>query len=106
MKKFSIFALILVLTVSLCACGRTNETPTAPVAPLPAVPETPATDPTTATNIPDPEVNPNSTMPGGMTTGPNANDLPGDGTDNTTTDPGSIPNQDNETARSRMRGRK
>ena len=110
MKKLNYFALIFVLTLSLCACGRADSTPsvpsTTPVAPQPTAPKNPIPDPTTATNIPDPEVNPNSTMPGGMTTDPNTNDLPGDATDNMTTDPGSIPNQDNETARSRMRGRK
>ena len=109
MKKFCIFALILVLTLSMCACGRSGTTPgvpsTTPVAPQPTVPEKPIPDPTTATNIPDPEVNSNSTMPGGITTDPNTNDLPGDITDNMTTDPGSIPNQDSNIARSRMRGR-
>ena len=110
MKKFSLITLILVLTISMCACGRANVTPTVPsttpVAPQATVPDRPTTDPTTATNIPDPEVNPNSTMPGGMTTDPATEDLPGNGTDNMTTDPGSIPNQGNDTARSRMRGLK
>ena len=75
MKKYSMIALILVLTVSLCACGRRNKESvvTNPTVTTPAVttaPTKPATEPTLETNIPDPEVDHNSTMPGGVTTDP------------------------------------
>ena len=79
MNKFSIIALVLVLTLSLCACGRRNNTPAMPdptvTTPAPStIPSKPVTDPT---NIPDPEVNPNSTMPGGMTSDPDNDSMNG-----------------------------
>ena len=68
MKKISIIALILVLSLSLVACRRKNETmptettPTATQAPTTAD-TTPQTDPTLDTNIPDPTVDSNSNQP-------------------------------------------
>lgn len=54
MKKISIFALILVITLSFAACGRNNDAGT-------SMPSTdgsilPNMDPTIDTNIPDPSV--------------------------------------------------
>lgn len=76
MKKFGMIAIALILTFSLCACGRrdNNETTTPTVTTRPTVPPTtaPTTAPTTEptmvpdlpdmdTNIPDPTVDSNST---------------------------------------------
>ena len=65
MKKFTIFALVMVLIFTFTACGRKNNTPTEtkPVTTQPATEEMtlPTIDPTMGTNIPDPEVD--STMP-------------------------------------------
>lgn len=62
MKKFSVIALVLVLTISLAACGRRANRPTeatrdtTPIT-VPTVPD--MTMP--STNIPDPTVDSNST---------------------------------------------
>lgn len=88
MKKYGVIALVLVLTMSLCACGRKDDTATTvptettsrPTTQPTAAPTTettiPMLDPTVDTNIPDPTVDHNSTegMDGGMT----------DNTENTT----------------------
>ena len=57
MKKLCIITLALVLTLSLAACGRKDK----PNTPSTTVPTTensilPSMDPTTATNVPDPDV--------------------------------------------------
>ena len=75
MRKFRIFALILVLTVSLAAC-RGND----PQASQPTGSTSGATMPSIGSNIPDPTVNDNSTMPE-MTDGIDATDDAGDNTD-------------------------
>lgn len=62
MKKFTVIALVLVLTVSLAACGRRRNEPTettrdtTPIT-VPTVPD--MTMP--SSNIPDPTVDSNST---------------------------------------------
>ena len=73
MKKLFTIALAFVLTASLAACGcqaqeevpATTIATTAPTTAATTAPTTavtmPAMDPTTATNIPDPEVDNNST---------------------------------------------
>lgn len=55
MKRFAFFALVLVLALSLCACGRRNDTPvnTMPSTDMSIIPDM---DPTLDTNIPDPNV--------------------------------------------------
>lgn len=65
MKKIGLIVLTLVLTVSLCACGRNKPAETIPatVAPTTLPTETttmPTIDPTMGTNIPDPTVESNS----------------------------------------------
>lgn len=104
MKKFSIIALILVLTVSFCACGRKNKEPittTPPVAtPAPTNPESFDNTPNMETNIPDPEVNPNSTMPGDVPTDPGSEPQNGIGNENDMNDQMQDPN---ENTRNRMR---
>ena len=69
MKKVCIMTLILVMTMSLSACRRnenTKPTETIPPATEQTVPVTkptvPAIDPTLDTNIPDPSVDSNSDM--------------------------------------------
>ena len=68
MKKFGIFALTVILLISLVACGRRKETkPTATTSntrstvPDVTILDPTIMDPTLDTNIPDPEVD--STMP-------------------------------------------
>lgn len=60
MKKFTIFALVIVLTFALTACGRRDDTPTQTTPQATNTPTDQATmptiDPTMGTNIPDPEV--------------------------------------------------
>lgn len=88
MKKFGMIAMALILTLSLCACGRRNNseptTPTVPKQPTTAPTAAPTTAPTTEptvmpdlpdmdTNIPDPTVDSNSTD--GMTDGNDNGDL-------------------------------
>lgn len=72
MKKSAIIALALLLCLSLAACRMSNnDETTAPTTAPTTVPTTapttvptiPAIDPTIDTNIPDPEVDPNSTTP-------------------------------------------
>ena len=63
MKKFSVIALVLVLAVSMCACGKRNNEPTRTT--RDTTPTTVPTVPTVtmpSTNIPDPTVDSNSTM--------------------------------------------
>ena len=57
MKRFSIITLVLVLCVSLAACGRRNQETTTPTT-NEATGNTimPDIDPTIETNIPDPSV--------------------------------------------------
>lgn len=72
MKKYCIFVLTLVLALSLSACRSKSNNPTQPSTTTPATTTQPMTtapildptimDPTIDQNIPDPEVNPNSTM--------------------------------------------
>lgn len=50
MKKYSIIALAIILTLSLAACGRRNDTPDTGMTILPNM------EPTIDTNIPDPDV--------------------------------------------------
>lgn len=69
MKKFSLLLVAAMIAVSLCACGKKEQTPavttpaaTTPTAAAPTEEMTlPTIDPTAGTNIPDPEVDPNST---------------------------------------------
>ena len=67
MKKYSIIAIILLLAISLSACGRKmiNETTPSTMEPTIIPPTTildpTIMDPTLETNIPDPEVDSNST---------------------------------------------
>ena len=58
MKKISIIALMLILCLSLAACGRRNEPDTTPTTTAPTSEATifPSTDPIIETNIPDPSV--------------------------------------------------
>lgn len=55
MKKYVMIALVLVLALSLCACGRRNDTPvnTMPSTDMSVIPDM---DATLDTNIPDPNV--------------------------------------------------
>ena len=82
MKKIALIALVVILALSLVACGRKDDNTTIPTTdrnPLPS------TTPTTATNIPDPEVNDNSTD-NNMDTDNTMNDiLPDSTTDNNST---------------------
>ena len=68
MKKLSIFALIVVLAVAMAACGKKNDTgsqnTTVPTTGNSILPEM---DPTMDTNIPDDNVNGNSTDTTGTT---------------------------------------
>lgn len=73
MKKFALIALVIVLVLSLTACGRNNDTTTQDNNQTPSTDIVPDVMPDDSTNIPDPEVNGNSTtdnngadmMPGG-----------------------------------------
>lgn len=58
MKKSIIFTLLLVLTISLSACGRgsSKETSTPTIMPTSDMTILPDTMPTFGTNIPDPDV--------------------------------------------------
>ena len=60
MRKFTTWVLVLVLALSLTACGRRNEKPTETAPSVTQAPTDEATlptiDPTMGTNIPDPEV--------------------------------------------------
>ena len=60
MRKFTIFALILILAFSFTACGRRDKTPTETTPSVTQAPTEqvtmPTIDPTMGTNIPDPEV--------------------------------------------------
>lgn len=80
MKKFSIIALALVLTLSLAACGKKNNETTTPTTTQPSTDMTvfPDIDPTFETNIPDPNVDTSMPM---YTDGTNSTDS----TDNTDT---------------------
>ena len=91
MKKLSIFALIIVLVLALAACGKKNDTgnqnTTIPSTGNSVLPEM---DPTMDTNIPDDNVNGNSTdttattdstdSNNGSTSGNNADSTGPDGT--------------------------
>ena len=62
MKKIALIALVLILALSICACGRSNRNETtASTTPSTTMDIIPGIDPTITTNIPDPSVN--STMP-------------------------------------------
>ena len=58
MKKFCIFALVLLMAFSLAACGRRNNTTPTTTATTPSTDMNilPDMDPTLDTNIPDPNV--------------------------------------------------
>lgn len=60
MKKFALIALVFVLVLSLTACGRNNDT-TQDNNQTPSTDIVPDVMPDDSTNIPDPEVNGNST---------------------------------------------
>lgn len=60
MKKFALIALAFVLVLSLTACGRNNDT-TQDNNQTPSTDIVPDVVPDDSTNIPDPEVNGNST---------------------------------------------
>lgn len=69
MKKYGIFALVLVLVLSLAACGRRKNQETTPSTMAPTI-ISPTTildptimDPTLDTNIPDPNVDTHMTDP-------------------------------------------
>ena len=68
MKKLSIFALVLVLALAMAACGKKDDTgsqnTTVPTTGNSILPEM---DPTMDTNIPDDNVNGNSTDTTGTT---------------------------------------
>ena len=66
MKKYSIFALAILLSLCLAACGRGNDTPDTGMTILPSM------DPTIDTNIPDPDVDTKMPM---YTDGTDAGDL-------------------------------
>lgn len=91
MKKFALIALVIVLVLSLTACGRNNDTATQDNNQTPSTDIVPDVMPDDSTNIPDPEVNGNSTN-GNSTNGNNGTDMmPGDNgnaTNNGTTDNG------------------
>ena len=96
MKKLCIIALVFVLIFTLAACGRRNDDNTNNTTLPTTVPTTekilPEMDPTSATNIPDPDVNgavPDGTdgmedilddMTGDNTTGNGNNGTSGNGT--------------------------
>ncbi len=62
MKKITIVLLIVVIALSICACGRSDRDETSiPTQPSNPINIMPSMDPTIDTNIPDPDVN--STMP-------------------------------------------
>ena len=68
MKQISIFALTLMLSLSLIGCGRKEENKPTETTPVPTqevtMPQTtPSIDPTIDTNIPDPTVDSNSNQP-------------------------------------------
>ena len=81
MKKISIIALMLIVTLSLAACGRRNDKETTPTTTAPTTQATifPSTDPIIETNIPDPSVD---------TSMPDISDMMDDtnSTNNTTTE--------------------
>lgn len=64
MKKFIAIAAVVAMICLVCAaCGCSNSAPATTPTVRPTVPTTiPATLPTMETNIPDPEVNDNSTV--------------------------------------------
>lgn len=79
MKKNGVIAMIVLLTFSLCACGRKTQPQV--TEPMPTVPESttmptviPEIDPTMDTNIPDPTVNGNSTADNNATDETNESD--------------------------------
>lgn len=62
MKKIAIILLVLLIALSICACGRSDRDETSiPTEPSNPINILPSMDPTIDTNIPDPDVN--STMP-------------------------------------------
>lgn len=62
MKKIAIILLVLLIALSICACGRSDRDETSiPTEPSSPINILPSMDPTIDTNIPDPDVN--STMP-------------------------------------------
>lgn len=77
MKRFGIILLVLVLILALAACRKNDPQDSTPTGTQPTV----SSDPTIGTNIPDPTVNGNSTMPD-MTEDPTDGSIP-DNTDGT-----------------------
>lgn len=70
MKRLCIVLTMVIVAMTACACGRKDKLPSA-TTPAVTTPATiaptdemtlPTIDPTMGTNIPDPEVDPNSTM--------------------------------------------
>lgn len=95
MKKLCVALTLIILAMSVCACGRETQQPAAtiPSATTPATTPSedmtlPTIDPTMGTNIPDPEVDPNSTM---------------DMTDPSANDNSNTPTENNENARGDLR---
>lgn len=63
MKRMFAFFAAAIVALACAACGCSNSAPATTPTIVPTVPVTiPATTPTMETNIPDPEVNDNSTM--------------------------------------------
>lgn len=61
MKKFAIFALLVIFVLSLAACGRRKDNMVEDPTTMPTTVIPTETMPTTGNNIPDPTVNDNST---------------------------------------------
>ena len=84
MKKLSIIALILVLVLALAACGKKNDTgdqnTTVPTTGSSVLPEM---DPTMDTNIPDDNINGNSTDTTGTTDTTDSGSTSGNSADTT-----------------------
>ena len=96
MKKFTILALVLVLTFSLAACGRRDEMPTETTPSATQIPTEqvtiPTIVPTMGTNIPDPEVDtsmPDLMDPTGEAGGQTGNSSTGDSQGNSGSTSGS-----------------
>lgn len=65
MKKYITIVLAAAIALTLCACGRNDNTPTHGTE-MPTGPSVTVPDPTMDTNIPDPTVDSNSTENGSL----------------------------------------